>query len=209
MAVARLMDWPSRGRGRHGARGLLCGIGLFLLGFNSAARAAQFTVGELMGALADTKYGTASFTEQKYISMLDLPVESSGELLFVPPARLEKRTLTPKVETVVLDGDTLTIERRAQKTVFQLNDYPEVAGMIVGIRATLAGDRKELERVYHLDLQGSLERWTLVLTPLDGRMTRVLARIRMEGTRDEVRTVEIQLADGDRSVMSVRKTVSP
>jgi len=205
MAVAGMMTQPSPRRGR----GLLCGISLLLLGVNPAVQAAQFTVGELMAALADTTHGTASFTEQKYISMLDLPVESSGELLFVPPGRLEKRTLTPKVETMVLDGDTLTIERRAQRTVFQLKDYPEVAGMILGIRATLAGDRKELERVYHLELAGSRERWTLVLTPLDGRMTRVVARIRMEGTRDEIRTVEIQLADGDRSVMSIRKQVSP
>ena len=136
-------------------------------------------------------------------------MESSGELLFVPPARLEKRTLKPKVDTLVLDGDALTIERQAQKHVLQLRDYPEVAGMIVGIRATLAGDRKALEQVYHLDLAGSRDHWTLVLTPLDARVARVIDRIRMDGTRDEVRTVEIQLVDGDRSVMSVRKGAAP
>jgi hypothetical protein len=37
----------------------------------------------------------------------------------------------------------------------------------------------------------------------------VIARIRMEGARDEVRTVEILQADGDRSVMSVRKGAGP
>ncbi|MFU8765517.1 MAG: Asp-tRNA(Asn)/Glu-tRNA(Gln) amidotransferase GatCAB subunit B, partial [Haliea sp.] len=50
---------------------------------------------------------------------------------------LEKRTLKPRLETMVLDGDTLTLERGRRKHVLQLKDYPEVAGMIESIRATL------------------------------------------------------------------------
>ncbi|MBP9603896.1 MAG: outer membrane lipoprotein carrier protein LolA, partial [Chromatiaceae bacterium] len=91
------------------------------------------------------------------------------------------------------------------KHVLQLKDYPEVAAMIESIRATLAGDRKALEGVYDLRLEGSSDRWTLTLTPLDTRVGRVVARILMEGTRGEVRTVEILQADGDRSVMSIQK----
>jgi outer membrane lipoprotein-sorting protein len=195
-----------RDRQHWGGRAILS---IFLLGFNLSTLAAQLTVAELMSAFADNTYGTVSFTEKKYISILDLPVESSGELLFVPPARLEKRTLKPKAETLVLDGDALTIERQAQKHTLQLKDYPEMVAMIVGIRATLAGDREALEQVYHLDLEGSRDRWTLILTPLDARAAFVLARIRMDGIRAEVRTVEIVLADGDRSVMALRKSAAP
>ncbi len=184
-------------------------LGTVLLGFGLSAQAGQLAISQLMAALANNKHGAASFTEKKYLAILDQPVESSGELLFIPPARLEKLTLKPKRETLVLDGDVLTIERRRQKHVLQLRDYPEVAGMIESIRATLAGDRKALERVYHLALRGDSERWTLVLIPLDAKVGKVVARIRMEGTQDEVRTVEILQADGDRSVMSIRKTAAP
>jgi hypothetical protein len=191
-----------RTRPRRGGGTLLA---VFLLGFDPAVWAAQFTLGELMSALAGHRYGAASFTERKYMSILDQPLESSGELRFVPPDRLEKRTQKPQLETLVLDGDTLSIERAAHKHVLQLKDYPEVAGMILGVRATLAGDRQALERVYQLDLQGSRERWTLVLRPRESPAARVIAHIRMEGARDEMRTVEILLADGDRSVMSIRE----
>ncbi len=184
-------------------------LSMFLLGLHPAAPAGQFTVAELMSAFADNTYGTASFSEKKYISMLDIPVESSGELLFAPPARLEKRTLKPKPETLVLDGDALTIERQAKKHTLQLKDYPEMAAMIVGIRATLAGDREALEQVYRLDLEGNRDRWTLMLTPRDSRVAFMLAHIRMDGTRAEVRTVEIVLADGDRSVMTVSQSAAP
>lgn len=191
---------------RLGGRAILA---VFLLGLCLSAQAAQFTLGQLMDLLANATHGSATFIEKKYISILDQPVESSGELLFVPPGRLEKRTLKPKAETLVLDGDVLTVERQLQRHVLQLRDYPEVAAMIVSIRATLAGDRTALESVYRLGFEGRRERWTLVLTPLDTRVGSVIARIRMEGRLGEVRTVEILQADGDRSVMSVRKGVGP
>ncbi|MHB1145066.1 MAG: LolA family protein [Thiobacillus sp.] len=168
-------------------------------------QAAPLSISQLMDRLAKHPQGAATFTEKKFIAILDQPVESSGELLFIAPARLEKRTLKPKPETMVLDGDTLTLERGRRKHVLQLRDYPEVAGMIESIRATLAGDRKALERVYHLALDGGNERWTLVLTPLDPKVGAVIARIRMEGVKDGVRSVEILQADGDRSLMSIEK----
>jgi len=84
-----------------------------------------------------------------------------------------------------------------------------VAGMIESIRATLAGDRQALERVYHLVLDGGYERWTLVLTPLDPKVGAVISRIRMEGVKDVVRSVEILQADGDSSLMTIEKRAPP
>ncbi len=169
----------------------------------------QFNIAQLMTNLAKNPQGAASFTEKKFISILEQPVESSGELLFIAPARLEKRTLKPRPETVVLDGDTLTLERGKRKHVLQLKNYPEVAGMIESIRATLAGDRRALERVYHLALEGDSERWTLQLTPLDAKVGKIIARIRMEGARAMVRSIEILQADGDSSLMTIEKLSPP
>jgi outer membrane lipoprotein-sorting protein len=184
----------------------LAGVALLL---GQVAHAAPLSIGQLMAALAKNPQGAATFTEKKFIAILEQPIESSGELLFIAPARLEKRTLKPKPETMVLDGDILTLERGRRKHVLQLKDYPEVAAMIESIRATLAGDRKALERVYHLALDGGNERWTLVLTPLDPRVGAVIARIRMEGGRNVVRSVEILQADGDRSLMTIEKRATP
>ena len=178
---------------------------LIFLGFSLCLPAAQLTVDELMGALANNTHGAATFTEMKYLSILDEPVESSGELLFVPPDRLEKHTLKPRIEALVLKGEVLTVEGPLQNHGLSLKDYPEVGGMIEGIRATLAGDRRALERLYRLGLEGGSDRWTLVLTPLDTRLNRLIDRIRMEGTGGELRKVEIWQADGDHSVMSIRK----
>jgi outer membrane lipoprotein-sorting protein len=187
----------------------LCALLWLALLASPAVQAAPLSIAQLMTSLAKNPQGAATFTEKKFISILEQPIESSGELLFIAPARLEKRTLKPKPETMVLDGDTLTLERGQRKHVLQLKDYPEVAGMIESIRATLAGDRQALERVYQLALDGDNERWTLVLTPLDPKVGAVIARIRMEGGKDTVRSVEILQADGDSSLMTIEKRAPP
>ena len=107
-------------------------------------------IDQLMKSLATSRSGSASFVEKKSIAMLDKPVESSGELLYNAPDHLEKRTLKPKAESMVLDKNTLTVEQRGKKHVLSLQNYPEIAAFIESIRGTLAGDRKALERIVAL-----------------------------------------------------------
>ena len=182
---------------------------LVLAGQTLTAQAEPFGLDALMRMLASSTHGSASFSEKKFISLLDAPVDSSGELRFVPPSRLEKHTLKPRREILVLDGNVLSIEQGRQKHVLQLSKYPEIAGMIESIRATLAGDRVALERVYRVNLNGGAGNWIMQLTPLDERVAKVVTRIRLEGVRDNVRRMEVLLADGDRSVMNIKPGITP
>jgi hypothetical protein len=157
----------------------------------------------LMRTLAQNTSGRATFREKKFIAMLDRPVESSGELIYVAPDHLEKNTLQPKPEFLIIDHGTLSIKQNGQQHILQLNDYPEVAAFIDSIRGTLAGDRKALEQVYRLFLGGSSKHWTLLLQPTDPEMAATISRIKIVGNLDQVRFVEITQADGDRSEMTI------
>jgi hypothetical protein len=176
-----------------------------LLAAGPAAPAAEWGIAQLMQSLAQRGAERASFVEKKFIAILDQPLESSGELRYVPPDRLEKRTVRPRPELLVLDGDRLSIERGKQKHSLRLQEYPEIAAVVDSLRGTLAGDRKALERVYRLELHGSPERWTLVMFPADPKLAAMVLRIDVTGTSDRVRSVEILQADGDRSVMTVER----
>lgn len=171
----------------------------------SPAASAAWDLQQLMETLAQTKSGRATFVEKKHIALLDRPVESSGELLYTAPDRLEKRTLKPKPESMVVNGGELVIERGRQKYQLQLQAYPELAAFIDSIRGTLAGDRGALERSYRLSLEGSAERWTLQLQPLDPKMQAVIQRIRISGVRNQVRGIDIAQADGDSSSMAIEQ----
>jgi Outer membrane lipoprotein carrier protein LolA-like len=102
-----------------------------------------------------------------------------------------------------------TIERGKQKNQVQLQEYPELAAFIDSIRGTLAGDRKALERSYQLSLEGAAPGWTLQLVPVNSKMKQVVARIRIAGVRDEVRSIDVVQADGDSSRMLIEKLATP
>jgi hypothetical protein len=167
--------------------------------------AGPWNVDALMQSLAKTKQGRATFVEKKYIAVLDRPVESSGELSYSAPDRLEKKTVKPKAESMLLVGDVLTIERGRQKHTLQLQDYPELAGFIDGIRGTLTGDRKALERTFKLMLAGDAQRWTLTLAPHDAGVAQTVHQIQVHGTHDNVRSIDILQTDGDRSSMMIER----
>ena len=182
---------------------------VLVLATASPAAWAAWDIQQLMDTLAQNRSSHASFVEKKTIAMLERPVESSGELFYRAPNHLEKRTLQPKAESLVIDGSDLLIERGRQKHRLQLEAYPELAAFIDSIRGTLAGDRQALERNYQLSLEGTAERWTLQLLPQGDRMLAVVQRIRITGLRDQVRSIEITQADGDSSVMRIEKLVTP
>ena len=172
----------------------------------SPARAAgDWTVPALMQSLAQRGPDRARFVEKKYIAILDQPVQSSGELRYVPPDRLEKRTIAPKPELLVLERGMLTLERGKEKHTLRLSDYPQIAAIVDALRGTLAGDRTALEKVYRLDLHGNRERWTLVMLPSDAKLAELVLRIDVAGTGNRVRSIEIRQADGDRSVMTIEQ----
>ncbi len=168
-----------------------------------ALPAAAWDLDRLMQDLARNSGGKARFVEKKYIALLDKPVQSAGELSYTAPDRLEKRTLQPKPETLVLDRDVLTVERGKQKFTLRLAEQPEAQAFVDSIRGTLAGDRRALERSYALFLAGSEEKWTLSLLPSDQRIAALVSRITIGGSRNRVLTVEYLQADGDRAVMSI------
>ena len=178
--------------------------GLLLMSLGQPVFAA-WDVQQLMDALAQNKSGRATFVETKHLALLDKPIESSGELLFTAPDRLEKRTIKPKPESMTVNAGELLIERGTQKFRLQLQSYPELAAFIVSVRGTLAGDRKALESVYHLSLEGSANRWTLQLQPLTEAMQATIRSIRIDGVQDQLRRIEIIQADGDSSLMVIEK----
>lgn len=175
----------------------------------SGTDAGELRLPELMQILAQTKTSKATFTEKKFIGIIDVPLESSGELEFTAPDKLTKRTLKPKPESLVLEGDDLTVERPGKRTIrVRLGEYPEVSAFIESIRGTLAGNLSALEEYYKLDLGGAEEKWKLVLLPRQSRMKHIVSRIEIEGSHADIKLIGFEMGDGDRSEMVITKANS-
>ena len=173
-----------------------------MLGLCSTAWA-DWDIPALMQQLAKQPSGRAKFTETKTLAVLDRPVVSTGELIYSPPDRLEKHTLKPTPESLVINGNDLTVVRDGVKRQLRLPQYPEILAFVEALRGTLVGNRTLLEQHYALSLSGTERNWRLALTPLDERTRRWVKQIRVTGSDQGVGTVETLQADGDKSLISV------
>lgn len=158
---------------------------------------------QLMIELGRVKQAKATFVERKYLKVLSAPLESSGKLIYIAPYRLEKLTLDPKPESMVVDQDTLTLEARGRKRSLQIQDYPVLWAFVESIRGTLKGDLSALQQFYKVTLEGNRQEWQIQLQPTDKKMAALIQAIHIRGTKDRLHGIEIFEADGDRSVMTV------
>jgi len=185
-------------------KSLLYPIMLILaLMFSVSSYADNLTIEQLMQTLANAKPSHATFVEKKYIAILDEPVESSGELFFSAPDHLEKRTLSPKPESLIVDGNKILIERGSKTYYFTLQNLPELGVFINSIRGTLAGDLKTLERHFQLRLESNADQWTLQLQPSSANMQKLLEHIRITGSKHRIHRIKISQTDGDSALMTI------
>ncbi len=183
------------------AAALACGLALPA---SAAQDGGTWGVAQLMRDLGQVGRSQAYFTERKYLKVLKAPLQSSGTLIYTAPDKLEKRTLKPRPEAMVIDGETLTVETvDGKRHTLKLRDYPVLWAFVESIRATLGGDIATLERFYKVELEGVPARWQLYLAPRERSMSRVISQIRIGGTAARIELIEVQEAGGDRSVMKV------
>lgn len=178
--------------------------GIAILASMAAAPAmAAFGFDELMATLSLHKTGEARFAEERFVSGLDRTLNYTGTLRFSAPDRLERQTLTPRRESFIVEGDQITLQRGERVRRLTLDSVPELAAMVAALRGTLSGDGSALRRHFKPTVDGAAARWTLTLVPLDFRLLGVVRLLRIDGMQADVRVVELQLADGDRSVTTI------
>lgn len=170
-----------------------------------SASSVEWGVPQLMQSLAQVQTSQGKFVERKFLSVLNKPLESSGTLSFQAPGHLEKHTLVPKVEDLVLDQGVLTIDSKARniKRTLVLQEYPAVWAFVESIRSTLAGDLPTLERFYTIKLEGSAAKWRMRLLPLEQRTREMVREIVIDGRDHRVTSIEMRESNGDHSTMTV------
>jgi hypothetical protein len=165
--------------------------------------ALAFDLPELMGLLAQRHSGEARFTEERFVQGLDKPLASSGQLSFTAPDRFTRTTLEPRPESLTVEGASVTVERAGRARQFSLDAVPEMGAVVTALRGTLTGNAEALRESFVPAVIGNAAAWTLTLTPREERLLAAIRQLRIDGRQSDMRRVEVLLADGDRSVMSI------
>ena len=170
--------------------------------------AAAFALPDLMALLAQKRGGEANFVEQRFVNGLDAPLRTTGTLSFAAPDRFTRATLEPRAESVAVEGNSVTMKRGGRTRIVTLDAVPEAAAMVEAIRGTLTGNGAALQRLFRTALGGNPDNWVLDLTPIEVALYNQVRIVRLTGKRSDVLSVEVQLADGDRSVMQITPMVA-
>jgi hypothetical protein len=185
----------------------LLALGLFLAVPSLSHAQSAWGIGPLMRSLAEVKAASAKFTETKTMAVLKTPLETSGTLRYVAPDTLRKTVLTPTPQDFVLQNGAVTLTTGGKTQQFDLSQAPPLAGLVEGVRATLAGDLPTLQRYYTIALSGDAETWQLLLHPRDAGLSRFLTWLSIRGSQNRVTEIDTGSAGGALTRMSVDETI--
>jgi len=169
----------------------------------AAAQEGPWDFAQLMAQLAQVQASKARYSEVKRVAVLREPLHFSGTLSYARPARIEKHQALPFKEVIRVDGEVLTVEREGKTQSVALQGVSLIATLVESLRATLAGDGSELERLYAVKVEGTRQRWTLRLTPRDFEVAGVVKNIIITNSGSRVARIEILEPGGDSSVMTI------
>lgn len=157
-----------------------------------------------MRRLAQAPERRAAFREVKRLAALDEPLHSSGTLLYRRPGYLEKVTLFPHRERLVVDGDRLAITLGDEPPrVVELGGQPALRALIDAVRAPLAGDLAALQRTFEVGTEPAPRGWLLRLTPRDPAAARIVRQVSIHGEDADVASIRIVEASGDEQLLLI------
>jgi len=143
------------------------------------------------------------FVELRGSPLLKAPLRIEGEYQRPREGTLVREVRVPYVETTTIvtgkSGASEVQIARAGKSprTFSLSRAPELGGLQASFGALLSGDRALLEQHYRIAVDGTRERWILVLTPKQAALAATLRSVVLRGRGAELRCIETQPAKGD------------
>jgi hypothetical protein len=176
---------------------------LGVLALTALAPAWALDLPGLAALLGQRRNAEARFVEERFVTGLDQPLRSSGTLSFSAPDRFSRTTLEPRPESMSVEGNTVTLKRGGRTRQMTLDAVPEATALVEALRGTLNGDLATLQKFYTARVDGNATRWKLTLQPLAQRLGSQVRQLDIEGQGPDLKSVEVLLAGGDRSVMSI------
>jgi len=179
-------------------------LALLLLA-STPASAQGWNLDALMSELAAVPASRTRFVETRHLAMLTQPLELKGSLSYERPNRLVKHVETPFDELLTVDGEALSLvnKTKGERRSLSLREQPALGALVEGVRATLAGDRAQLERHYRVQFSGRRDAWRLQLVPRAAQVRAHVESITVSGAAARPQRIEVLESTGDRSVMII------
>lgn len=183
--------------------GLLCC--LLALPAAGADQPKPLSTEELAKIITGVPDHRAQFHETRRLTMLSEPLELEGTLLFRGPDHLEKHTDAPQRETMVADGEWISVNSPEHRNSLRFNiaDDPVLHGLLFSLRSLLNGEPQRLSELFDVEAWGGSDEWILRLKPRASALAERIRAVRVQGEDRWLRKIELWETSGDYVAMTI------
>lgn len=163
------------------------------------------TLEERLAGLAAQAERVLHYEEQRESRLLRTPVTVRGRLEYEPDTgRLTKWVDSPRPARLTITADGLEAETGGRTRRLPLEQRPELAALLEGVRALLAGDTAALEDRFRTSyLEGEADAWVLHLEPRQAALAARLRLLEVRGAGDRVTAIDTVDEAGRRQRMNI------
>jgi outer membrane lipoprotein-sorting protein len=161
--------------------------------------------GKILAELRKTAQATtsiqASFSEEKYLSVLKEPENSSGLFFYQKNDKMRWEQKTPLKYIILINGDKLRIQEAGkEKSVGQAG---RMAAQIKELMIGLVNGDFQQNKAFSLSCLENEDQYMIVLTPVNRRLKNIYSKISMVFSRSSLRLKELSFFEknGDKSIM--------
>lgn len=164
------------------------------------ASAERLELETVLRGMAGTAGVSAHYREVKHIALLREPLETRGELVFVPPDRLARITQYPGRSWLLVDGDRVRLFDEASGEAVDLAGDPAARIFVESFIVLFQGDPDALRERYRVRFDADGDAWSIRLEPRRAPVDRFVESITLRGAARALRSMELVERDGDRAV---------
>lgn len=148
----------------------------------------------------------ATYTEEKKLALLALPLKSKGRILFLPPGHLFRAVEAPEPATLRITPDELRTEDRDGKQSIDLRRSDNLRVFITALVQVFAGDEAALQKAFtvtYAPVADSKNGWTLELLPKEQSLQRMMKSLQLRGVGETVTAILVVDPNGDRTTTTI------
>lgn len=176
------------------------------LAIASGRSAASCELADVLSARASIPESDATYSEERHVHYVTEPIRAAGQLHYRSPDRLEMIVEQPKLESFAYQDGVLSIEGGAAAgREIPVDSQILLSTLFAALVGTLSGDEEKLRGRFDLFFTDTDCAWQLKMVPKTERVRDKVDNIELKGTKGRIDQIALELANGDRSVLTIRE----
>ncbi|MFT7534127.1 MAG: hypothetical protein ACI85K_000072 [Hyphomicrobiaceae bacterium] len=167
----------------------------------------------LFRAFAAIQGLSADYTEDKYLSLLAVPLKSKGKLHFMQPGYLSRIVESPEKSKLTITDSELRMAStdatgKQKEEVIDLRQSDRVRLFVTSLVQVFQGNEKALKQHYQIRYTPRIDdshAWQLELKPLKKPLTQIMKKLLLVGRDKAVTRIELHEPNGDRTITKIVK----